>query len=411
MPTWGWVDNLTDEHREKIDLYDGDISYCDHEFGKVMQCLKDEGMYDDTTVIVTADHGEVFDSRHDHYIPFFHTKTLHQHARSVWDEVLHIPMVWAMPGRVPTGRRVSTQLRAIDLFPSVLEFLDLPSMGPVAGRSFASSIASDPGEKMGDRPVYAEGFHIRALRQAGFKYIYRDSAADRFVVKNRTVTKTDALFDLSRDPAEIDDLAPRMPKMVARMHAAMQRIRRDSDPAKLVGSTKDCQVVLHLRFCSREGREPATATLTSPRPGALTVAGALGRLEVRPLPCVRGRCGVTARMAPGKGCSGLDVVLDGPVGLSVSVGGQTMSAYEIHVGAYGLSLLEDGLVAPWDERLVSSRRPAVLDKDPDGLFIWTNRSASQYVDPLAGQRDERSERLVRSNLLHGGYVKAPSRRR
>ena len=88
-----------------------------------------------------------------------------------------------------------------------------------------------------------------------------------------------------------------------------------------------------------------------------------------------------------------------------------MSAYEIHVGAYGLSLLEDGLVAPWDERLVSSRRPAVLDKDPDGLFIWTNRSASQYVDPLAGQRDERSERLVRSNLLHGGYVKAPSRRR
>ena len=41
VPTWGWVDGLTPEHCEKIDLYDGDISYCDHEFGKVVQCLKD----------------------------------------------------------------------------------------------------------------------------------------------------------------------------------------------------------------------------------------------------------------------------------------------------------------------------------------------------------------------------------
>ncbi len=383
----------------------------DEEVGRLMAAVERLGLQRRTLVILTADHGEVFDSRHDHYIPFFRTKTLHQHARSVWDEVLHIPMVWAMPGRVPPGRRVSTQLRAIDLFPSVLEFLGLPSMGPVAGRSFASSIASDPGEKIGDRPVYAEGFHIRALRQAGFKYIYRDSAADRFVVKNRTVTKTEELFDLSRDPAEIDDLAPRMPKMVARMRAAMQRIPRDSDPAKLAGSTTERQVVLHLRYCSVAGKKRATATLTSRRQGALTVAGALGRLVVRPVSCGKTHCGVTALMAPGKGCSGLDVLFDGPLRLSVSVDGQSLSAGKIRVGAYGLSLLGEGLVAPWDARLVSSRRPAVLDKDPDGLFVWTNRSASQYVDPLAGQRDERSDRLVRSNLLHGGYVKTPSRRR
>ena len=85
-------------------LYDGEITFWDEHFGKLVAELKRRGLYDDLTIVITADHGEEF---MDHG-GFWHGITL-------YDEQLHVPLLLKLPrgergGSVDrsTGSRAST---------------------------------------------------------------------------------------------------------------------------------------------------------------------------------------------------------------------------------------------------------------------------------------------------------------
>ncbi len=409
----------------------------DAEVGKLVTALDRLGLRRHTLVILTADHGEVFDERHDFFIPFFHTKTLHQHARSVWDEVLHIPMIWSMPGRIREGTKVPVQLRAIDLFPSVLDFLGLSSMGSVAGRSFASLLKPRAlhGKVMADRPVYSEGFHIRALRKDGFKYVFRDPAADRFQVRRKMVTRPEELFDLAKDPHEVRDIAPLEPKRTERMRAAMGRIRRESLPERLMSGVSQTEGIVYFQYCSR-GKETQKLHLLIWSSGErrLTLAGARGSVVARPQ-AVREVChatglvsgdrrtgircngkaasvsGLAIDLTSGPTCSAVALALAGPVSFQAKEGRKTVAPSQVHVGPFGLPFLSSNRIDPSDPALVSPDKPAVLDQRASGLFVWTNHQTTMYEDPLSSQRTRRSDSLVRMNLLRGGYVKSRSKSR
>ena len=91
-----------------IAQYDGEIAYGDQEFGRFVRELKDRGLYDRALIVFMADHGEEFED---------HGKWLH--GRSVFDELIHIPLIVKFPGHKDAGQHVTQQVQGVDVLPTV----------------------------------------------------------------------------------------------------------------------------------------------------------------------------------------------------------------------------------------------------------------------------------------------------
>lgn len=90
------------------DLYDNNLSYLDKAFGRFVDWLKHEGIYDRTVILFTSDHGEQF---------WEHGASLHGH--SVFEEDIRIPLILRVPGISPGIREVPAI--ASDMVPTIAE--------------------------------------------------------------------------------------------------------------------------------------------------------------------------------------------------------------------------------------------------------------------------------------------------
>jgi len=167
-----------------VALYDGEIRFTDHVLGEILAALGSRGLLADALVAVTADHGEEF---------FEHGRKGHQ--RTLFDEVVRIPLVLHAPGRLPAGRVVRDQVRIVDLAPTLLAAAGVPSPGSMEGRDL---LPLARGEVAAPRSalleLYADGRDQRALRTLGRKAYARGTRAGHRL--------PDVLYDLARDPRE-----------------------------------------------------------------------------------------------------------------------------------------------------------------------------------------------------------------
>jgi arylsulfatase A-like enzyme len=111
--------------RAAVDKYDESLAYLDATLGRLFAELKQRGLWDNTVVIVTSDHGEEFG---EHNV-FFHGNSLYRPA-------LDVPLLVRFPGRVPAGRLVTTPVSLKDLAATVVD-LSGDSTARLPGRSLA----------------------------------------------------------------------------------------------------------------------------------------------------------------------------------------------------------------------------------------------------------------------------------
>ena len=165
--------------------YLGEIAYTDQVVGRLLRWLRDQGLYERTLVVLTADHGE---SLGDHGES--------THAYFVYDSTTHVPLVVRTPWGI-RGRR-SAQVSSVDLMPTVLDLLGLPAQPGIDGRSLAREIL-DPAATS-DRTAYSETYfpryhfgwqHLRAIRSRAYKYV--DAPEPE-------------LYDLAQDPGETKNI-------------------------------------------------------------------------------------------------------------------------------------------------------------------------------------------------------------
>jgi arylsulfatase A-like enzyme len=393
----------------------------DDEVGRLLAAVQELGLDRNTLIVLTADHGEVFDKAHDHFVPYYKMRMLHQHARSVWDEVLHVPMVWVRPGRIGANKKVAVQLRGIDLAPSILDYLELPPLEPVVGKSFwplvhelRSSAKKNSAEK--DRPVYAEGFHVRALRDAGHKYIRRDFATKRFVFAGHAYERPEELFDLKRDPRETTDVSAQKPRLLEAMRAKLDRIQEQSEYSKLSRRTKTesdgSPAGLHLRVCaSKKPVVLAGIIRLQCKDSRVVVLGARGDVVCWPsgVSGSRGGEAMTFEIQGSAACPGIDWTTEPHCAshLELKRNGSQIAMHEVRAGPFGLGLLSSSRlgfsVAPL---LVSPGPPAGLSAGRPGIYLWQDAwRGSTWVDPGAAERSKASQSMVKFNLQQGGYVK------
>ncbi len=131
------VDEADLEHI--VAAYDAELASVDAAFGKLMDFLERERLYDDAVIVVTSDHGEEFG---EHGIVGWH-------AHSLYDELLRVPLLIKLPGSRGAGRSIDAQVRGIDLAPTILDELELPIPPSFEGASLVPAIAGateDPPE-------------------------------------------------------------------------------------------------------------------------------------------------------------------------------------------------------------------------------------------------------------------------
>ena len=188
--------------------YDENLRYGDYEVGRLIQKLKDMKLYDRTIVIITADHGEAFWEH-----------GFQGHNSQLYEESVHIPMIIKFTSKTDFhGKHIKTPVRTIDLYPSLVDLLELPNNDlNVDGTSFIPYLVS---EKSQEVPIFCQTLAQQAYSytEGNFKYIFQ------------RLTGQEELYDLKNDPQEKNNLITTHPIEAAYLRTRLVGWRTDSTP-------------------------------------------------------------------------------------------------------------------------------------------------------------------------------------
>jgi arylsulfatase A-like enzyme len=168
-------------------LYEGEIAFWDERFGELLAALDKRGLYDDTTIIVTSDHGEEFME----HGGFWHGTTL-------YDELLRVPLFVKLPGNARAGTVVSHWVQGVDIMPTILKQAGLEVPEGVQGGNLWQ-----PQEALFAEEDH-EGNVLRALRMR------RGGSEVKLIeanVGNPRGLQPMELYRVDQDPGELVDLA------------------------------------------------------------------------------------------------------------------------------------------------------------------------------------------------------------
>lgn len=171
-------------------LYDGGVAYTDKCLGDMFTILKQFGLYDNSLIIVTSDHGEEFQE---------HGFMLHDNAY-YYEELVRVPMIIKLPGTEAKGKVVNGLVESIDFMPSILDMLNIKTPSVTQGKSFMNLI--DDSTALSKDFVF--GYSVIPEKR-GCRAFIRDNRW-KLICKNIQKKNLFKMFDLSRDPLERTDL-------------------------------------------------------------------------------------------------------------------------------------------------------------------------------------------------------------
>jgi len=184
-------------NERKRAVYDAEIFYVAQQIGRLFDRLKTLGHWEETLVVVVADHGQGLGD-HDHWA-----------HRLLYEEHIRVPLIVRVPGG-PRQTVVTQPVSTTDIYPTVLGALDIELPRSVNGRDLDGLMLGEP---QGRRTIYAEalnGYDLSAstmlrkrpqddllysLTDGAWKLIYRPNAPD-----------TSELYHLEQDPGEAHNL-------------------------------------------------------------------------------------------------------------------------------------------------------------------------------------------------------------
>jgi arylsulfatase A-like enzyme len=169
-------------------LYDGEIRYTDDHLKRVLSHLAERGLERGTLVFVTSDHGEEF-LEHGSW----------EHQKTLYEEVVRIPMMLAGPGVAP--RREAQQASLLDVAPTLLAWAGLPVPETAQGRSLLQPLPQ--------RDAYGETDHTNDGTR---KLFWRGGAGRGKTILSLApdgAVRAEEWYDLATDPGERSSAPPR----------------------------------------------------------------------------------------------------------------------------------------------------------------------------------------------------------
>jgi arylsulfatase A-like enzyme len=165
--------------------------------------LKKRGLYDRALIVFLGDHGEEF---------FDHGQWLH--GRSLFDELIRIPLVVKFPKQEGAGKRVAQQAQGVDVLPTVLQAMGLPvpPSPAIAGRPLQELAFGQQEKRLAIAEISHRGIVAHGVRSETDKFIRRFNPE-----------QDELYFDLAKDPASARAWPPSPPSACA---GCAPRLRR-----------------------------------------------------------------------------------------------------------------------------------------------------------------------------------------
>ncbi|MDJ0763564.1 MAG: sulfatase [Myxococcota bacterium] len=214
----------TRDRRRLEALYDGEVTYHDRHFGHFLDGLNKLGVLDDTAIIVCSDHGEEF---------FEHESVGHGHT--LYQELLHVPLIIRSPGVVPAQRRLKNDVGLTDILPTLLAATGVPAPKGLEGKNLlpdCNGAVVDPlGAAFASFYSEADGRNLSwTVRKGDFKLYMRGPA--------RTY-----LYHLASDPREQNDVDVKYPLALRAMRIALGQFIAAPDKLAWTGPEIASEVV------------------------------------------------------------------------------------------------------------------------------------------------------------------------
>lgn len=180
-------------------LYAGEVAYVDHYVGQLLDRLRKLGHYEDSVIVLAADHGHPLAD---------HGKFLKGGDR-MYSELLKVPFMVRFPGSEHGGQRLDALAQFQDVLPTLLDGVRMGSnIETMHGHSLMLLIRGDADSA---REVIITGYHEapdRCMRDREWSYIRRPEG------------EPDELYNLTEDPRERRNVIDEYPQEAARLAAA-----------------------------------------------------------------------------------------------------------------------------------------------------------------------------------------------
>ena len=176
-----------DNSRE--DHYRNAVHFADQAFEKLMQGLEAQGIADDTLVIWIADHGEAFGEHPRNAVG----------SRFIYEENVHVPMVWINPRMFPTAQTCTRLASHVDLAPTIMDFFAAPADPRHRGHSLLQK--NWPTQRVILAAYQGRDPYVGFV-EGDYKFIYRVTDGHS------------EYYNLRLDPQEKHDLSNKYPRKI-----------------------------------------------------------------------------------------------------------------------------------------------------------------------------------------------------
>ena len=221
-------------------LYDGEIAYADSVLAGFIGYLKKTGRYDNALIVVVGDHGEGLGEHGEE-----------SHGIFLYDSTTHVPLIVKPPAKLPSNGHpdqvVNTQVRTLDILPTVIDWLHIAPPERLDGESLKTLLdGSGEGKDRvaigeSDYPLRFGWASLRSVRAEGFKFIEAPRPE---------------LYDLKADPKEGNNRYQQSDTMVQKFRGTLAAIKSDATaPPSNLPDPKDKieeQNLLHVAMMASE---------------------------------------------------------------------------------------------------------------------------------------------------------------
>jgi arylsulfatase A-like enzyme len=194
------------------DSYDNSILWVDTQLRAIIGALEKLELRENTLIAVAADHGEAFGEHGSE-----------GHARDLHTEVIRTPFILSFPFRLDPGVLIDSPTANVDVWPTILELVGLPTLPLADGRSRVPEIRGDAVESNADQQldfsqldrawgsVRKDPSPIVAVRRGSHRLIH-----------DVVGKQSDQLYDLESDPRGLRDIAEANPEIAEQLADAVQ---------------------------------------------------------------------------------------------------------------------------------------------------------------------------------------------
>jgi arylsulfatase A-like enzyme/Flp pilus assembly protein TadD len=186
--------------------YDGEIAFADQQVGRLIEFLKEKGIYKNTLIVLSGDHGESLGEHGEKTHGFF-----------IYNATLHVPLIFHLPGGIATKTKTPQGLvNLADVMPTVLGILHIAAPADVQGRDLLPLMEGQP--EADSRSLYAETFlprlhfnwsELRSVETEKYHFIEAPKPE---------------LYDLSVDPNELHNIISEKPAVGEELRARLKSL-------------------------------------------------------------------------------------------------------------------------------------------------------------------------------------------